>query len=334
LKRHWEASLFSLKVKNNDAFATKKSWLGLKMKRPMGKANTAAGTKRNAAAVTFQHRQTRSLFQQARNSNRKRVVKAMAFPAHGKMTARTPMNGPGSHVQQFMNCLSKNTCISIHKHPNYQDGIDRWESFGVLKGSVKILLFTEEGVVTDEILLTALDKGDGIAFAAIPSNTYHAVLAMEDDTLLLETKNGTYAPKKDKVAAHWAPAETMKEVWLPSESGPGYLHSLKHAKLGDDVSLLYEQQDMTDDELSSQDTRDLNSPRSVSNVATERGSPSNDNSEESEKEESNGLEELPIRHSPRLHCPLHLRNMKLSFFCQPQQDQSGDAPPPDLSTAP
>ncbi len=85
--------------------------------------------------------------------------------------------------------------------------VERWELFIILKGKAKIITFSPDGNADDIVFLSK----DDASIAVIPSNIYHSVVALEEDTELFELKNGRYDAKNDKKIAPWAPDENENE---------------------------------------------------------------------------------------------------------------------------
>lgn len=103
-------------------------------------------------------------------------------------------------VQRLLNALQPGTYIPPHKH----EGAERFELFVVLQGEVGCLLFDEAGDVTRSVLLGA--KGDALGIE-IPGETYHTLVCLAPDTVILEIKEGPYAPQTAKVALPGFPDE-------------------------------------------------------------------------------------------------------------------------------
>ena len=103
-------------------------------------------------------------------------------------------------VQRFCNALQMGTYVRPHRHI----GEDRWELFVILSGKVAILLFDDAGTVLERTLLEA--DGDN-RIIEIPAGFWHSLYALQDNTVLFETKPGPYELVGDKDFARWAPQE-------------------------------------------------------------------------------------------------------------------------------
>lgn len=109
-------------------------------------------------------------------------------------------SGKSDLIQKFLNVMQPGSYIPPHLHKE----AGRWESFQIIQGSTKVLLFDEDGTVLDIIILGA-DSANYIV--EIAENEWHAIVALEKDTVLLELKPGPYDPQSAKHFAPWAPQE-------------------------------------------------------------------------------------------------------------------------------
>lgn len=123
---------------------------------------------------------------------------------------------PADPVQRMLVALEPGTYVRPHRH-----GGGRWELFVPLRGRLAVLLFAEDGTVSDRIELAA----DGAAAVEIPEGAWHTIAVLETGTVALEVKPGPYAPLDDKDFAPWAPREGEEGAaamvrWLET-AGPG-----------------------------------------------------------------------------------------------------------------
>lgn len=103
-------------------------------------------------------------------------------------------------VQRLLNALEPDTYVRPHRHP---DGI--WEVFVLLSGACAILVFDEDGIVTERVELNET----GIRIAEIPAGCWHGVVSLTPGTVVLETKPGPYVPSR---FAAWAPEEGQPDA--------------------------------------------------------------------------------------------------------------------------
>lgn len=103
-------------------------------------------------------------------------------------------------VNRMLNALQKDTYVQPHKH----EDPDKHEVFLILQGKAAVIEFDNNGRVTDHIIL---DSGSGKFGVEIKPRTWHTIIALEDDTVVYEVKEGPYSPINDKNFATWAPKE-------------------------------------------------------------------------------------------------------------------------------
>jgi cupin fold WbuC family metalloprotein len=102
-------------------------------------------------------------------------------------------------VQRMLNFLQPTTYIAPHLHPLPFAS----ETIHVVQGSIGFLLFSADGQILEQHLLTAGPTG----LIDIEPNVWHGFVALEPNTVILEVKRGPYAGAEDKVFAPWAPTE-------------------------------------------------------------------------------------------------------------------------------
>ncbi len=104
-------------------------------------------------------------------------------------------------VQRMFNFFQLGTYIPPHMHPRDYAS----ESIFVIQGRLGFLHLEEDGQV---ISTTALPAG---AFIDIVPRLWHSMVALEEDTVVLEIKRGPY-DDTDKVFPDWAPEEGTPEA--------------------------------------------------------------------------------------------------------------------------
>lgn len=108
-------------------------------------------------------------------------------------------------LQRMLNAIEPGTYVQPHKHENP----DKTEVFMVLKGSMAVLEFDDNGNVIDHIVL---DFTKGNYATEIPAGTWHTIISLESGSVAYEIKNGPYVQIEDKNFASWAPKERDPEV--------------------------------------------------------------------------------------------------------------------------
>jgi cupin fold WbuC family metalloprotein len=118
-------------------------------------------------------------------------------------------------VQRFINVLQPGTYVRPHRHLRDQEG-EGFECFLVLQGAVGLLLLNQQGEVIHQERLDASGPLRGIELA---ESQLHTLVALEDDTVIFELKQGPYQPSSDKDFLAGFPlentpdAETQEQRW-------------------------------------------------------------------------------------------------------------------------
>lgn len=101
--------------------------------------------------------------------------------------------------------LQPTTYIPPHRHLSD----DKAECLIVLKGRLGLLIFDDQGQVTDKRVLQAGGECLGVDLAP---GTYHGLVVLEADSILFECKSGPYRPVGEGEHGHWAPREGEEGV--------------------------------------------------------------------------------------------------------------------------
>ena len=112
-------------------------------------------------------------------------------------------------VQRFINVLQPGTYVRPHRHLRDKQG-EGFECFLVLQGAVGLLLMDPEGEITQKERLDASGPLRGIELA---ENQVHTLVALEDDSVIFELKQGPYQPSSDKDFIAGFPLENTPEAW-------------------------------------------------------------------------------------------------------------------------
>lgn len=107
-------------------------------------------------------------------------------------------------MNRMLNAFEPGTYCQPHKHENP----DKREVFIVLKGTLGIVIFDDEGQILSAFKLSPYPGNPGIE---IPEKVWHMALALEPGTVAYELKDGPYNPDDDKNFAPWSPAESDPE---------------------------------------------------------------------------------------------------------------------------
>lgn len=111
--------------------------------------------------------------------------------------------------------MQQHTYVPAHRHL----GTDKAETLLVLKGALGVLLFDEQGQVQIKRRLVAGGECLGVD---LPPGQYHAIVVLEDDTMMFECKAGPYRPVAENELATWAPREgepgvAQYQAWMRSQ---------------------------------------------------------------------------------------------------------------------
>ena len=117
-----------------------------------------------------------------------------------------------SRCHRLLNAVEPASYIRPHRHLNPE----KEESFVIISGRLGVIIFSDDGAVTETVLLS-LESGN--LAADIPHGVYHTAVSMESGTVFYEAKGGPYRPLTDTEKAQWAPADDSPE-------SPAYLERL------------------------------------------------------------------------------------------------------------
>ena len=105
-----------------------------------------------------------------------------------------------SRCHRLLNAIEPPSYIRPHRHLDPEKD----EAFILMSGRLGIVLFADDGTVTETLLLY---QANGNLAADIPHSIYHTALSLETGTIFYEAKAGPYLPLSDDEKASWAPEE-------------------------------------------------------------------------------------------------------------------------------
>jgi cupin fold WbuC family metalloprotein len=106
--------------------------------------------------------------------------------------------------QRLFNAIEPDSYIRPHRHA----ADPRDELLLAVRGSMALVTFDEQGMVTGVVRFGTDRNADGLAVGAeVPANMWHTVIALEPSCVLLEVKAGPFDPNQPKDLAPWAPDE-------------------------------------------------------------------------------------------------------------------------------
>lgn len=117
---------------------------------------------------------------------------------------------PGDTLQRMLNAIEPNSYIHPHKHENP----DKREAFFLLRGSLLVVEFEEDGSIFRHALL---NHETGVLGCEIAERRYHTLISLKPGTVIYELKDGPYDPVDDKNFASWAPGEKEAGVGMYME---------------------------------------------------------------------------------------------------------------------
>jgi len=103
-------------------------------------------------------------------------------------------------LHRMLNAIEPGSYIQPHKHENP----DKAEAFVVLRGKFLAISFDNNGTVTDHSVLSPEDCMFGVD---IKPRVWHTIIALEQDSIIYECKDGPWQQMNDKNFAEWAPKE-------------------------------------------------------------------------------------------------------------------------------
>lgn len=112
-------------------------------------------------------------------------------------------SGPGDNPHRFLNILLYGTYIRPHRHASPPKS----ESFLVLEGAADVIIFDDNGAVTDRYHLGSESPEGHVWGIDLPPGVWHTVLPRTARVVCFEVKPGPWQPATDKEFAEWAPAE-------------------------------------------------------------------------------------------------------------------------------
>ncbi|WP_064609564.1 WbuC family cupin fold metalloprotein [Photobacterium sp. J15] len=108
-------------------------------------------------------------------------------------------------VQRMLIGLASGTYVRPHMHPQP----NKWEMLVGVRGKSLLLIFDRDGVIKERIILSEKDFAFG---AEMKPKTWHMVLPLDEDSVILEIKPGPYNPSDVVEFAQWAPEENDKGI--------------------------------------------------------------------------------------------------------------------------
>lgn len=111
--------------------------------------------------------------------------------------------------QRLFNAIEPSSYIRPHRHADANQN----ELLIAVRGLMVFITFDDEGAVSSvQNFGSELYGGDIAIGIEVAPRTWHTVIALVNDSVLLEVKAGPFDPTLPKEMAHWAPEEGSLEV--------------------------------------------------------------------------------------------------------------------------
>ena len=112
-------------------------------------------------------------------------------------------SGPEDNPHRFLNVLMKGTYIRPHRHLYPPKA----EAFLVLEGAADVIIFDDQGNITDRYQLGSETPEGRLWGVDIAPGVWHTILPRSERAVCFEVKPGPWQPATDKEFAAWAPAD-------------------------------------------------------------------------------------------------------------------------------
>jgi cupin fold WbuC family metalloprotein len=107
-------------------------------------------------------------------------------------------------LNRLLNAMEPGSYFPPHRHKNP----DKEEIFLVLRGSVRVFIFNDEGEIVSS---TEISPEKEVYGMEIEAGIWHSLVVLEPDTVVYEVKKGPYVPLTSDNIAPWAPDPANKE---------------------------------------------------------------------------------------------------------------------------
>ena len=98
-------------------------------------------------------------------------------------------NSPEDQSQRMLNALEPGTVLPVHRHPTTS------ETVVCLRGHLREIFCADDGQVTEVVDMV---PGSPCVGVNIPKGQWHTVESLESGTVILEVKDGPYAPLSEE----------------------------------------------------------------------------------------------------------------------------------------
>lgn len=110
--------------------------------------------------------------------------------------------------QRLFNAIEPDSYIRPHRHLSDP----KCELLITVQGSLALVTFDDIGGILNVLRMGSGHTGSAVTIGAeVPAETWHTVISLEPESILLEVKAGPFNPDAAKDYAPWAPVEGSKE---------------------------------------------------------------------------------------------------------------------------
>ena len=134
-------------------------------------------------------------------------VSAKATNSARKRTNHNFHKEYSENIQRFLNAIQIGTYLRPHKHEREND----IEVFLLLRGRVLMIEFDDQGEINEYFIL---DHNSGNYGVEITPNRWHSFVALENNSVLYELRNGPFVENIAKIFPSWAPEEDSPQAQL------------------------------------------------------------------------------------------------------------------------
>lgn len=111
--------------------------------------------------------------------------------------------------QILFNAIDLNSYIRPHRHLTDPKN----ELLLAIRGTFGLVIFDDIGTIKQTVVLGEVSRYEnGITGVEVSASTWHTLIALEPDSILLEVKEGPFDPDQPKDLAAWAPAENSPDA--------------------------------------------------------------------------------------------------------------------------
>lgn len=104
-------------------------------------------------------------------------------------------------IQRLLIAMEPSTVVHSHRHPH------TWELLMPVRGRFVVLQLDDTGAVLRRTML-----GEDITLLETPPGQWHAVCSIDPGSIILEVKQGPYAPLADPDVHRWIKEDDSSEV--------------------------------------------------------------------------------------------------------------------------